>query len=469
MKTHNFIHGLIRKQYQRKACMKIFFYKLLLSCFLSFSLCHPYEHLHDEYNSIDKVLPFEMGSSLNYITALKLNDFINKYNIKKVVELGSGVNSSTLYISQKISKSGIIYAIDTWQNDPQRYLQFLSNVIHALQYKKIIPLKLMPLNAAKRLKFAPELVYITNTYNKKIIYETIKEWYPKLKEGGIICGENWDDDFVKNKVKDAASTLNSSVNNVDEYTSFWWLNPKTNTDDFEEVDKVIKNKIILCTGPSLNRRQTLIDTINQDLSLIPYKKIFIATQDPKNLDISFNDKKPIYKYYQERGKQLDCINCIINSIKLAIEDPEVYDDDIIIFKHESVYINDMHLVKKALVKLLTNYDLVTRCWVNPSELMKLMERSNMIINLYATDAFFIKVSSAKSIFNKISELKELSHYSTYCEEFFMQHIVKKLPKVFTIKHSHSTWKDSELGLYHLPGHEDPSDYWDKKNYDELYL
>ena len=41
------------------------------------------------------------------------------------------------------------------------------------------------------------------------------------------------------------------------------------------------------------------------------------------MDITFNGKKPVCQLIEDRGKQLDCLNCIFTTLKNAANDPEV--------------------------------------------------------------------------------------------------------------------------------------------------
>ncbi|MBS0648526.1 MAG: hypothetical protein JSS10_04785 [Verrucomicrobia bacterium] len=213
--------------------------------------------------------------------------------------------------------------------------------------------------------------------------------------------------------------------------------------------------MILCTGPSLERKQMLKENTERDLRLIPFKKIFLSSNDPQNSDLIFAGKKPIWELIDERGKQIDCLNCILTTIKNAVNDPTCKDDDIILFKHESLYINDMHLVRKAVEKILEGYDIVVRYW-SPDK-------------FYMTDAFFIKVSSARKIFQNHPQLTTFQEQQ-FCEEYFTSMIVSALPNVYSIPYSHFTRKDTELGLFHIPvaGEENWEGYWDKKNYHTLF-
>ncbi len=76
------------------------------------------------------------------------------------------------------------------------------------------------------------------------------------------------------------------------------------------------------------------------MRLIPYKKIFVRTNDDQILNITFSNRKSVCKKIPCIEKYVDCWNCIIASLKDAVEDPEVCDDDIILFKHETVFLND---------------------------------------------------------------------------------------------------------------------------------
>lgn len=232
------------------------------------------------------------------------------------------------------------------------------------------------------------------------------------------------------------------------------------------LEDTIQNKIILCTGPSYGRKQLLIDVTTQDMQLIPFKKIFIATNDRNNMNISFMPVPTVCEFFISRDKQLDCLNCIINSIKMAVNDPACLDDDIILFKHESVYINDMYLIMGAISKILTGFDMVIKNWIGFEE----RPDKTHLKDYCHTDCFFIKVASARKLFKNHAEVTCLikGDYH-FCEEYFTKYIVNRLAKPFKIDYHHSSWKDNELGLYHIPRYEeDPQWYWDKQNYHTIY-
>lgn len=224
-----------------------------------------------------------------------------------------------------------------------------------------------------------------------------------------------------------------------------------------DLENVLKNKIILCTGPSLNQYNLLKRTTEADMNVIPFKKIFLTTNDPRIMDITFNGKKPVCELIADRGKQLDCLNCIITTMKNAVNDPEVNDDDIILFKHETVYLSDMGLVKKAVSKILEGYDMVARSWIVPKSRTR------------GTDAFFVRVGAVRDIVKDFPVVTQFTEHDTFCEEYFTSHIVYKIANVYDVPFFHSNGWFNELGFYHIPSAEESQRApWDKKNYDDLF-
>jgi hypothetical protein len=222
-----------------------------------------------------------------------------------------------------------------------------------------------------------------------------------------------------------------------------------------QVEEALKKHIILCTGPAFDKKRALIENVEKDYGLIQFKKIFLETQDPHNIDVSFSFTKPVIRIFQNRGKQLDCLNAIIYSILDVCSDQNCHDDDIIIFKHESVIINDMYLVRKCIGKILDGYDMVIKLWLWG--------------NYRHSDSFYLKVSSARKFLKDLSEVSCFTKECSFCEDYLTKYIVNRLPKVFKIGYTHSSWQDNELGFYHIPSFlPDPANPWDKRNYYDIF-
>ena len=191
----------------------------------------PDESLMPEpYRSI-KNLPFDEhgwfrnGELIEYCLKIK--------PAKIVIEVGSWLGLSTRFMARIIPDDGIVYAIDTWLGSkehlqdsrlfskiPHLYQTFLSNVKHAELTKKIVPIRMASLEASEALNVEGDLIYIDASHEEEDVYNDIIAWHPHLAEGGIICGDDWHSEPVRNGVMQAAITLNSGIKYLDR---FWML------------------------------------------------------------------------------------------------------------------------------------------------------------------------------------------------------------------------------------------------------
>lgn len=224
----------------------------------------------------------------------------------------------------------------------------------------------------------------------------------------------------------------------------------------EAVDDKIKNHMILCTGPSIRRRSQLKTITERDSQLIPFKKVFMTVNDPDIIGITLDNLNFDFHYIEEVGHHIDCMNCLITTMKRAIADPDCCDDDIIIFKHESVFISDMHLLRKAIGKLVEGYDMVAKF---------------RGVQFFESDVFLITLSAAKEVFKDFEMLNRFPpDIPPYCESYLTTRIVPKVPSVYTVPSNYIARKDLELGFYHVPPIWDHvyMDFWDKSNCFDLY-
>ena len=238
----------------------------------------------------------------------------------------------------------------------------------------------------------------------------------------------------------------------------------------KKLNYFLKNKIILCTGPSFGRYQMLKETVESELHLIPYKKIFLATNDPTIPGIRFLHQKPVCQLIENRDHHTDCYACIVKTLTDAANDPDIEEDDIIIFHHESLFINDIGLIKRAINKFLTS-----GCHMVCRDFQECT----------TTDVFMIKVSAVRKLLKDSPEFSDLSHNVSWCELLFTHRATKKIPNVFSISLTHtpliptdcSYWKETALGFYHrIPSYMNPLSetdckrmpWWDKRDYDQLF-
>ena len=215
------------------------------------------------------------------------------------------------------------------------------------------------------------------------------------------------------------------------------------------------NHLVLCTGPSFQRRQLLKMTTENDLRWVKFKQIFFSTNDLNLMNIDFSGQRPKSACIERLNHQLDCVNCILNSISRAANSSEVEGGDILLFKHESVFINDIDLVGKCIEKIQEGYDAVVR---------------TDDYGLDMTDVFFIKASSARKLFANRRGIVDLGKFIN-CEDYFTQTVFNQLPKVYRVRtyRKYGHWEDNELGFFHiLPVTRSDRIFWDKKNYDTLF-
>ena len=222
----------------------------------------------------------------------------------------------------------------------------------------------------------------------------------------------------------------------------------------DKVNYFLNNKIVLCTGTGFHRKEMLLDTYKNDIRFLSFKKIFLATTDPDNMKILFGRQSPVSELFPDLGKQLNSINCVLLALKKAVNDPEINDDDILLFKHESYFIKDLDLIRKALGTIVLNgCDMVIQTFRD----------------WYHNGSFFIKASAARPLFQNISLLKAFPPNAPTCELYLTNRIFNQLKRVYTVSCDPYEGQDNRLGFYHIPPKLlEPWMVWDKRNAKDLF-
>jgi predicted O-methyltransferase YrrM len=138
-----------------------------------------------------------------------IGNLIRDNNVKVVVELGSLLGKSTRFIAKCLPDGGKIYAVDHWlgniehhePNVPKRqpiyskmdtlYERFLSNIIHEKLWDKVIPVRATTLEAVFLINEQPDLVFVDASHEYDEVFRDLEAWYPRIKKGGILCGDDW--------------------------------------------------------------------------------------------------------------------------------------------------------------------------------------------------------------------------------------------------------------------------------------
>lgn len=95
---------------------------------------------------------------------------------------------------------------------PSVYYQFLYNVIDKGHDDIIVPLPLPGVMGAiflQRKGARPDTIYIDGCHDEICVYQDIESWFPIIKEGGILFG----DDFMRLPVKNAVFRFCDSTTN----------------------------------------------------------------------------------------------------------------------------------------------------------------------------------------------------------------------------------------------------------------
>ncbi|MCX5921925.1 MAG: class I SAM-dependent methyltransferase [Candidatus Dependentiae bacterium] len=197
--------------------------------------------LPEPYKSINVLAPDYFEWWFPLANRKMLQHFITTMKPTVVVEIGSWLGASAIFMAGLLPDESKLYAIDHWQGSREHfdgnynrllvklYHQFLSNVIHSNVAHKIVPVKTSSLDAATLLDINPDLIYIDGSHDPVDVYNDIMAWYPKLAVGGIMCGDDygWGNEqvgYVNSGVDKAAAELGVSVSVIDDV--FWYFPPK---------------------------------------------------------------------------------------------------------------------------------------------------------------------------------------------------------------------------------------------------
>jgi hypothetical protein len=190
-------------------------------------------HEPEPYCSINLLKPDSHGW-FRSINRDYLALFMSQIQPKIVVELGSWLGASTIFMASQLPSDAKLYAVDHWLGTGNQipeitsrlsnlYQQFLSNIKHAQLTHIVIPVRMKTDEAARALQIKPDLVYIDALHTEDAVFNDIINWYDKLNKNGICCGDDWDAPAVKRGVQKAAEKLGVEIKSD---ICFWYFDPK---------------------------------------------------------------------------------------------------------------------------------------------------------------------------------------------------------------------------------------------------
>lgn len=155
-------------------------------------------------------------------------------SIETIIEIGSWLGKSTLFMASHLPEGGRIYAVDHWHGSPEHqpgqhahhkamgYLfhQFLSNVIHRGLADKVVPIRMESGEAAAALAVEPDLIYFDGAHDYSSVKRDLNLWLPHASEKTILCGDDWRWPTVRRAVTEFAIENGFQIQPDD---NFWRL------------------------------------------------------------------------------------------------------------------------------------------------------------------------------------------------------------------------------------------------------
>lgn len=143
-------------------------------------------------------------------------ELIAKTRPKLIVEVGAWKGASTVHMAGICKEMGldtVIYSVDCWVgplgvklcktprssipkrwDEPTFYHQFLFNIKASGHDDCVVPFQAMSVPAAQVLRdwgVFPELLYIDAAHDKFSALEDMKAYWPLLKPGGVLFGDDY--------------------------------------------------------------------------------------------------------------------------------------------------------------------------------------------------------------------------------------------------------------------------------------
>lgn len=139
----------------------------------------------------------------------------NKYKPSVIIEIGSWLGRSTSVFGRYAKDNGaIVIAVDWWRDNPDVELfvnqngldvrkQFLINMSDLGLDRNVTSIAMHSIDASKLINDrSVDMIFIDADHRYSRVNEDLENWYPKLKNNGIICGHDfesfeYDDNFIE--------------------------------------------------------------------------------------------------------------------------------------------------------------------------------------------------------------------------------------------------------------------------------
>ena len=122
---------------------------------------------------------------------------INKNNLTSYAEIGVWKGETTKYILEHCKGLEKVYCVDSYTNnndlfDEDKIAEARTSVYPLFKHPKVTFIEEPSAEASKEIKDKSlDLIFIDADHSYKDCKQDILCWYPKLKEGGILCGHDY--------------------------------------------------------------------------------------------------------------------------------------------------------------------------------------------------------------------------------------------------------------------------------------
>jgi predicted O-methyltransferase YrrM len=144
-----------------------------------------------------------------------------------VVEVGVWLGATIIQLANAMPNSRF-FAVDTFEGSPELmfspqveeipnlYEQFIANLTHQKLLNRVQVYRLPSTKAAELMIYSScDLVLIDANHSVKCVKEDCLAWWPILKPGGFLCGDDWRCPEVQEGVRQSGLPLQGEE-------GFWW-------------------------------------------------------------------------------------------------------------------------------------------------------------------------------------------------------------------------------------------------------
>ena len=183
-----------------------------MSLFSQISSALQYDNVYDGMTAEPIVKPAQGWTTAYYPEAVK--EFLrSKTHPIVIVEIGTWLGASAIQVADIIRDMGrkdVIICVDTWLGSPEHFLgmpkkngfpqiytQFLQNIVNHGHTDRVLPLPLPSLQAIDILMpllrnlGGADLIYIDAAHEYLPVYMDIRTYWPLLKAGGRMLGDDY--------------------------------------------------------------------------------------------------------------------------------------------------------------------------------------------------------------------------------------------------------------------------------------